>query len=201
MPFAGPDPWRGRTGRTSRPAYTGTALADGGLSDMLQSLLEDIVSEPTLHWQVILGRLAGAVVFCGVIGLERESRARPAGLRTHMLVGLAAALYCLIMVEMIADAGTYGDRVSMDPLRILSAVTSGVAFLAAGMIVFSQGKVHGLTTGASLWLTAAVGVSAGLGMWLVAAMSTTLALIIIRLIKIAEQVAKRRFGGDAADDA
>ena len=167
---------------------------------MLQTLFDDIVSEPSLHWGVILTRLTGAIVFCGLIGLERESRARPAGLRTHMLVGLAAALYCLIMIEMLADAGTYVDRIAMDPLRILSSVTSGVAFLAAGLIVFSQGKVRGLTTGASLWLTAAVGVSSGLGMWLIAAMSTALALVIIRLIKIAEDAAKRPLERDAPDD-
>jgi putative Mg2+ transporter-C (MgtC) family protein len=167
---------------------------------MLQGLLDDIVSEPALDWEVILARLVGAVVFCGLIGLERESRARPAGLRTHMLVGLAAALYCLIMLEMLADVGNYADRVAMDPLRILSAVTSGVAFLAAGMIVFSQGKVRGLTTGASLWLAAAVGVGAGLGMWLVAAMSTVLALIVVRLMKMAENAARRRFGEGSSDE-
>lgn len=163
---------------------------------MLQTLLEEILAQPSLHWQVILGRLAGAVLFCGLIGLERESRARPAGLRTHMLVGLAAALYCVIMVELIAGADIHGDRIAMDPLRILGAVTSGVAFLAAGMIVFSQGKVRGLTTGASLWLTAAIGVSAGLGMWFIAATATALALVIIRLVKIAEDRAERSLGTD-----
>ena len=168
--------------------------------DRLQPLIDDIVSQPTLPWEVILARLVGAIVFCGLIGLEREVRARPAGLRTHMLVGLAAALYCLIMLEIIAEAGVYTDRVAMDPLRLLSAVTSGVAFLAAGMIVFAQGKVRGLTTGASLWLTAAVGVSAGLGMWLIAAMSAALSLLIMRIVKMAEVAARRRFGDEAEDD-
>lgn len=99
------------------------------------------------------------------------------------------------MLEMIDAADQYTDRIAMDPLRLLSAVTSGVAFLAAGLIVFAQGKVRGLTTGASLWLTAAVGVSAGLGMWLLAALSTALALVITRLIKLLEEAAKRRRGG------
>jgi putative Mg2+ transporter-C (MgtC) family protein len=167
---------------------------------MFGKLLEDMIAEPALPWQVVVARLLGAVVFCGLIGLEREARARPAGLRTHMLVGLAAALYCLIMVEMLADAGMYADRVAMDPLRVLSAVTSGVAFLAAGMIVFSQGKVRGLTTGASLWLAAAVGVGTGLGMWFMSAMSTFLALVIVRLMKIAENAARRRFGDEADEE-
>jgi putative Mg2+ transporter-C (MgtC) family protein len=164
---------------------------------MIDALLNDILTEPTLPWEVILARLVGAVVFCGMIGLEREVRARAAGLRTHMLVGLAAALYCLIMLEIIAEAGVYTDRVAMDPLRLLSSVTSGVAFLAAGMIVFSRGRVRGLTTGASLWLTAAVGVSAGLGMWLIAGMSAVLALIIIRLLKVAEEAVRQSAGQDA----
>jgi len=167
---------------------------------MLDRLLDDIVSAPALDWEVILARLVGAVVFCGLIGLEREARSRPAGLRTHMLVGLAAALYCLVMLEMLADTASYADRVAMDPLRILSAVTSGVAFLAAGMIVFSQGKVRGLTTGASLWLAAAVGVASGLGMWLMVAMSTALALVVVRLVKLAEVAARRRFGDDGEGD-
>lgn len=163
---------------------------------MIGRLFEDMLEAPSLPAEVIVARLLGAVFFCGLIGLEREARARPAGLRTHMLVGLAAALYSLIMLEMIAEADSYSDRVAMDPLRLLSAVTSGVAFLAAGLIVFARGKVRGLTTGASLWLTAAIGVGAGMGMWLLAVMSTVLALVIIRLVKLAEQQAARRFKGD-----
>ena len=80
-----------------------------------------------------------------------------------MLVGLAAALYCLIMLETLHNPGVQGEEIGMDPLRLVNAVTSGVAFLAAGMIVFSQGKVRGLTTGTSLWLAAAVGLSSGFG--------------------------------------
>lgn len=165
---------------------------------MIGRLLEDMLEAPALPAEVIFARLLGAVFFCGLIGLEREARARPAGLRTHMLVGLAAALYCLIMIEMIAAAGAEPNNIAMDPLRLLSAVTSGVAFLAAGLIVFARGKVRGLTTGASLWLTAAVGVGAGMGMWLIAMMSTALALVIIRLLKLVEERATRRFG--ASDD-
>jgi putative Mg2+ transporter-C (MgtC) family protein len=165
---------------------------------MFERLLGDMLEAPVLASEVILARLLAAVFFSGLIGLEREARARPAGLRTHMLVGLAAALYCLIMLEMVAAADAYTDRIAMDPLRLLSAVTSGVAFLAAGLIVFARGKIRGLTTGASLWLTAAVGVSAGLGMWLLAALSTTLALVITRLVKLLEEAARRR--GDGGDD-
>ena len=130
-------------------------------------LYEEFTGASSLPWQVMAIRLLGAVLLCGLIGFEREARGRPAGLRTHMLVGLAAALYCLV-----------------------NAVTSGVAFLAAGMIVFSQGKVRGLTTGTSLWLAAAVGLSTGFGMWRMAGLATVFALVIIRVVKIMEDGAQ-----------
>lgn len=163
----------------------------------MQNIIDELSTVTSMPWEVLLLRLFGAVLLCGLIGLERETRDRPAGLRTHMLVGLAAALYTLIMQEVLARSGEYSDRVAMDPLRLIEAVTSGVAFLAAGMIVFSQGKVKGLTTGTSLWLASAVGLACGFGMWLIGVVTTALALCIIRLIKIGEE--KVREGKDAAD--
>jgi putative Mg2+ transporter-C (MgtC) family protein len=153
----------------------------------MQEILDDIFVLTTIPWQVVLARLTGALVLCGLIGFERETRNRPAGLRTHMLVGLASALYCLIMLELLAAADIFTDRIAADPLRLIEAVTGGVAFLAAGMIVFSQGKVRGLTTGAGLWLAAAVGLSAGFGFWMMATATTILSLVVIRLVKVAER--------------
>ncbi|MDD7972780.1 MgtC/SapB family protein [Roseinatronobacter alkalisoli] len=153
----------------------------------MNSILAEFGNSTELGLGTIVLRLLGAVIFSGLIGFEREMRNRPAGLRTHMLVGLAAAAYCLIMLEMMARMQGMSSGLAMDPLRLLEAVTSGVAFLAAGMIVFSQGSVRGLTTGTSLWLAAALGLGAGFGFWLLAILATGLALIIIRLIKIAEE--------------
>lgn len=155
----------------------------------MQAILDELFSLSALPWQVVLLRLAGALALCGVIGLEREASKRPAGLRTHMLVGLSAALYCLIMLQVLDGADEYTDRVAMDPLRLIEAVTSGVAFLAAGMIIVSGGKVKGLTTGAGMWLVAAVGLSVGFGYWLLAGATTALALIVFRLVKMAEDKA------------
>lgn len=155
----------------------------------MQQILDDVFSLTTMPWQVVLARLTGALVLCGLIGLERETRERPAGLRTHMLVGLAAALYCLIMLEVLAASDIYSDRISSDPLRLIEAVTGGVAFLAAGMIIVTRGKVKGLTTGAGLWLAAAIGLSTGFGFWLMAAATTALALIVIKVVKVAEDKA------------
>ena len=106
-----------------------------------------------------------------------------------MLIGLAAAVYTLMMYELIAQMEDAGDHIRMDPIRLLEAVTSGVAFLAAGLIVFAQGQVRGVTTGASMWLAASVGVACGMGLWSIALMTTLLALIVVRLIKLGEKKA------------
>ncbi len=160
----------------------------------MQAIIDDIFVLTSLPWQVALARLVGALLLSGLVGLEREARHRPAGLRTHMLVGTASALYCLIMLELLADTGIYSDRVASDPLRLIEAVTSGVAFLAAGMIIVSGGKVKGLTTGAGMWLVAAVGLSVGFGYWLLAGATTLLALLVFRIVKIVEEKAHLKDG-------
>ncbi|MEQ8481098.1 MAG: MgtC/SapB family protein [Hoeflea sp.] len=153
---------------------------------MIETLTAELTTTPSQPLSVLALRLCGAVMLCGMIGFERESRDRPAGLRTHMLVGLAASVYCLLMLELLGRAADYPDPVRVDPIRIIEAVTSGVAFLAAGMIVFAKGKVRGLTTGASLWLAASVGLSCGLGLWIISGTTTVLSLIIMRVVRVAE---------------
>jgi putative Mg2+ transporter-C (MgtC) family protein len=156
---------------------------------MWDALLTEFTLSTSLPVSVIVARTLATVAFCGLVGLERESSRRPAGLRTHMLIGLAACVYCLLTLTLIDRADEFGDTVQMDPLRLIEAVTGGVAFLAAGLIVFSQGKVRGLTTGASMWVAAAIGVACGLGEWVIAATTTVLTLTIIALIRQLEKQA------------
>lgn len=156
---------------------------------MWEALLTEFTLSTSLPISVIVARTLATVAFCGLVGLERESSRRPAGLRTHMLIGLAACVYCLLTLTLIYRADEFGDTVQMDPLRLIEAVTGGVAFLAAGLIVFSQGKVRGLTTGASMWVAAAIGVACGLGEWVIAATTTVLTLTIIALIRQLEKQA------------
>ena len=163
---------------------------------MLDNLMNELAATTVLPPGILAMRVIGAIVLCGLIGFERESRARPAGLRTHMLVGLAACVYCILMLELMSRGDGYAEGARMDPIRVIEAVTSGVAFLAAGLIVFSQGKVRGLTTGASLWLTASVGLACGLGLWFVAVLVTLPAIAIIWLVGIAE----RKFTDDEKPD-
>lgn len=127
----------------------------------------------------IIVRLALAAFLGGLIGLEREATQNASGFRTHMLVATAAALFTALTVEIyFAMAELGGDTARLDPLRVIEAVTAGVAFLAAGSIIRSGKDVKGLTTGAALWMAGAIGVACGAGFYVIAAVGTALALII-----------------------
>jgi putative Mg2+ transporter-C (MgtC) family protein len=149
----------------------------------MNDFLEEFTRPTWLSFPVIAARVAMAALLGGVIGFEREWRNRPAGLRTHILVCVAAAMVGILTLE-IMNAPALGGRegASLDPLRAVEAVTAGVAFLAAGTIMFSRGEVQGLTTGAGMWLAGAVGLSAGLGLWQIAALGTLLALAVLGLM-------------------
>lgn len=126
----------------------------------------------------VLRTFMAVVVGC-LIGLDRELRNKPAGMRTHILISLAAALFTLITFELHTQfAGEDGSRTA-DPVRIIEAVTAGVAFLAAGAIIQSRGNVQGLTTGANMWLAGALGVACGAGYYVLALIGTVFALIVL----------------------
>lgn len=156
----------------------------GPMAEVLAGLKSEFQGRMVLPWSVMLARLLGSVLLAGLLGLERERHQRPAGLRTHMLVAMAATCYCVTTLELIAR--DYGSEVRIDPIRLVEAVTAGVAFLAAGLIVFARGEVKGLTTGASLWLAASIGLAVGLGLWQLAVSVTILGLVIVWLLRIAE---------------
>jgi putative Mg2+ transporter-C (MgtC) family protein len=128
-------------------------------------------------------RLVVALVLCGCLGFERELVGRAAGLRTHMLVGLAAALLTIMAFEMFAWVRSLEERPTADPLRLLEAITAGVAFLAAGSIFREKDRVRGLTTGGGLWMAGAIGIAAGQGLLGLAAMATVLAVIVIAVLR------------------
>ena len=131
-----------------------------------------------------LARMAAALIFGGLIGWEREAHARAAGLRTHMLISLAAALFTIIAMELTHIEGDADAAMTYDPGRLIEAVTAGVAFLAAGSIVISGANVRGITTGASMWLVGAIGLCCGTGDLMLAGMATLLALIVLWLIRV-----------------
>jgi len=146
---------------------------------MLEAIVADMFAPTHLPYPVILARLIGAALFVAGIGYERERKSRAAGLRTHMLVSISAALFAVISLEVAASPYFDDQSVRMDPLRIIEAVTAGVAFLSAGFIIFNQGKIRGVTTGAGIWLAAATGLSVGFGYWGIGLAAAVLGLLIL----------------------
>lgn len=148
---------------------------------LINDLFQPLQSMPL---PVVAMRLALAVVLGGLIGWEREVSARAAGLRTHMLISLAAAMFTVVAMELTHFPADEGEALRIDPLRLIEAVTAGVAFLAAGSIIFSGGTVRNVTTGASMWLAGAVGLASGTGDGLLAVMGTALAVLILWMVRI-----------------
>lgn len=148
----------------------------------MYELLNDIGHQTYIPFEIIAMRLFLAALLGAVIGFEREWQNRPAGLRTHMLVCLSGALIAILTIEITHVPFFKDDAIQVDPVRLVEAVTAGVAFLAAGLIIFAKGEVHGLTTGAGMWLASAVGLACGLGFWQIALLSTLLALLVLGVL-------------------
>ncbi len=131
-------------------------------------------------------RLFVAALMGGAIGLEREYRAKEAGLRTHFLVALGSALFMVISqfgFEQILEMHPLLN-VRLDPSRIASQVVSGIGFIGAGIIIFQKHVVKGLTTAAGMWVTAAIGMTCGAGMYSLAIASTVMVLICLEALNI-----------------
>ena len=152
-----------------------------------QGVIEDFSDLPTLSEAIrVAVRLTLAALLGGVIGFERELLGKTAGLRTHMLVGLGAALFVVIPQQAgmtIADLG-----------KVIAGVVTGVGFIAAGNILKQTDKqeIQGLTTAAGLWLTAAVGLAAGMGREASALLGTVLTVfILVALQRIARRLKRK----------
>jgi putative Mg2+ transporter-C (MgtC) family protein len=132
----------------------------------------------------LLTRLLVAAALAGLLGWERESARKSAGLRTHMLVGIAAALYTSIAQVAVVEMPPAAGGVQADPIRAVQAVAIGIGFLGSGVIFVSrhEDKVQGLTTAASIWATAAIGIAAGLEHYILAVGATLLLLFVLRVL-------------------
>ncbi|MDM9381209.1 MgtC/SapB family protein [Chlorogloeopsis sp. ULAP01] len=135
-------------------------------------------------WFNLTFRLCLALLFGAVIGLERELRRKPAGLRTHMLVSLGSALFVLVILQTAAVSPDY------DPLsRVIQGVAAGIGFLGAGEILrespeeSQRTKVRGLTSAAAIWISAALGIAAGCGLWQLGLISTVLSFLVLNVLK------------------
>ncbi|WP_455080359.1 MgtC/SapB family protein [Prevotella melaninogenica] len=127
-------------------------------------------------------RLFVAAMLGGVIGLEREYRAKEAGFRTHFLVALGSGLFMILSQFGFNDVLGHYERVSLDPSRIASQVVTGIGFIGAGTIIFQKHVVRGLTTAAGLWVTSAIGMTAGAGMYVLSIATTVLVLLCLEAL-------------------
>ena len=128
-----------------------------------------------LYWEILL-RLGLSALAGGVIGLERERKGHPAGIRTHMLLTMGSALIMLISVD------GFGPFAVGDPARLAAQVVSGIGFLCAGAILRTGGTVHGLTTAASLWVCGGIGLAIGVGYYFGAIMTTLLVVVTLAFL-------------------
>lgn len=145
-----------------------------------------------IDWEIILLRLVLASVLGAVIGMERERKNWSAGMRTHMMVCLGAALVIIVSSHGFYDV--IGDHITLDPARVAAQVVSGIGFLGAGIIIFQKpGFVRGLTTASGLWTVAAIGLAAGAGMYLAAVSATVIAFTILLILQPIEKRFARQF--------
>ena len=128
-------------------------------------------------------RLLLTLVLSGLIGLERQVHRRDAGLRTHILVALGS---CLIMLTSLYVFDIYKDQVTLDPVRIAAGVVTGIGFLGAGTIIREPDGVRGLTTAASLWVVAGIGLAVGVGFNRIAIYTTVLVLVVLHFLHYVE---------------
>lgn len=153
------------------------------MTDLINHLLNsNIIDEETVVFRIILSFFAGAI-----IGFERETHRQPAGLRTHMLICIGSTI---IMLLSIYIPQTYPHFLNGDPGRIAAQVVSGVGFIGAGAILRMGINVRGLTTAASIWSIAAIGLVIGAGMYLTASVAVVLILIVLIAV---EQLEKHFF--------
>lgn len=138
---------------------------------------------------ILIARLVLAGVLSALIGLEREFRAKEAGLRTHFLVGVGSALFMIVSQYGFADVGSNGLRLLngvnyADSARIAAQIVTGIGFIGAGAIMVQRHYVRGLTTAAGLWVVAAIGMSAAGGLYILAVAGTIFALIGLELFRV-----------------
>lgn len=146
----------------------------------------------TLSLPQIALRLVVATVLASLVGLDRERQRSAAGLRTHALVGLSSCLLMIVSAFGFADIlGT--PNVGLDPSRIAAQIVTGIGFLGAGTIIAHGNLIRGLTTAASVWTVAALGLAVGGGMYRAAAIATVLALILLLVMRPIERRLDRRW--------
>jgi putative Mg2+ transporter-C (MgtC) family protein len=146
-------------------------------------------------WDALL-RLVVAAGLGAAVGVEREVREREAGIRTHLLVSLGSCLFTIVSAYGFHEFLVGGTNVvRADPTRIAAQIVTGIGFLGAGVIIQNpdQNRVRGLTTAASIWVTAAVGIVCGLGLWSVALAATAILIVLMTAGRVIEKSLHRQW--------
>lgn len=128
-------------------------------------------------------RLLLILVLAGLLGLEREMHSKSAGLRTNILVGLGSTLYALIALGLV----DVFDQLTIDPSRVVAQVVTGIGFLGAGAVIQSRGEIHGLTTAATIWLVAGIGLAVAFGFYWQSLIVTLVALVVLFVLGLIER--------------
>jgi putative Mg2+ transporter-C (MgtC) family protein len=132
-------------------------------------------------WRLLLAAGLGAA-----LGLEREFRQKPAGLRTNILIAVGSALFTILSLEVTRNVG--------DPSRVAGQIVTGIGFLGGGAIMRNRDTVHGMTTAATIWVNAAIGVGAGMGQYSLATFTAALTLVVLVVLPPVEIYFERRAG-------
>ena len=147
----------------------------------------------------ILLRILFALLLGFIVGLEREAKNKPAGLRTNMLVCLGAAAFTLLALEIHYSMVDLRERVTSDPMRVLNGIMEGLGFLGAGCIIQSRGSVEGITTAATIWVVGAIGLACGAGRFGIAILTTVLAFLVLTALRFVEARLKQPTVGPKTD--
>jgi putative Mg2+ transporter-C (MgtC) family protein len=157
-------------------------------------VLNQSVHLTVLDSEVLL-RLGVAAALGLLLGLDRELRGHEAGLRTHGLICFSAAMTTVSVLHLYFSLD--GER--MDPLRVFEATAGFIGIIGAGLIVFSRGRLHNITTAAHLWLAAVIGIACGAGQWPLVAIGTIIAIVMMTLLRLVEPKDNERRLDEPAD--
>lgn len=148
--------------------------------------LESVVSGLSYEWFDTLGRLLAAVVFGGVIGINRDIRNKPAGMRTHALISLGAAMVIVVIIK-----SSHNDATAVS--RVIQGLLTGIGFIGGGVIMHytAEHRVAGLTTAATIWMAIVLGIICGMGYGWIALVGMVLVLIILTIGRVVEQLFAR----------
>lgn len=142
----------------------------------------DGVGPETIVFRMFMALLCGAM-----LGLDREARGKPAGLRTNTLVSLSAAATTLVALEMLAESADAGRPGDVDPTRVIQGLAQAIGFIAAGVMIQSGGTVRGATTAAMVWMAGALGIACGAGYYVIAIIALGLSLMVMLVLSPLER--------------